>query len=206
MTKPQQIKTIFFDLGNVLIDFDQNLMWNNLAKVCGVTVERIKKSVYDNDLWKLYEVGHIKIQPFIASIENDLNKTIDKDKFIQAASNIFSPNLAMIDMVKKLKNRGLELFILSNTCDIHIDHIRRHFPVFDHFHHLILSYEVHLAKPDEKIFDLALTLTKSIPNQCLFIDDIEKHTKQAKAKGICSHCFTNLNNLLPDLEKFGITT
>ena len=204
MTDKQEIKTLFFDLGNVLIDFDHSIMWQQLSKICKTNDENLKDIIYNNDLWKKYEKGLIETEDFICQIESFLKCPISHDKFISAASEIFSPNPEMKKILEKLKNENYELFLISNTCDIHFNYIKKTFDVTNYFNKILLSYELHLAKPEPEIFKHALSLTKSTPEQCLFIDDLSIHTDAANSLGISSHVFKDAKQLRKTLQERGI--
>ncbi len=202
--KQPSIKTFFFDLGNVLINFNDDLMWENLSKVCNDNVCNIKAVIYDKNLWKLYEKGLISIQQFISEIEKGLEKKISHDEFIKNASEIFHSNEEMLKLLKSLHKQNYELFLISNTCDIHIDYIKKTFDVLDFFHEKLLSYEVKLAKPDKEIFKQALTLTESKPDECFYIDDLPEHIESASTLGISCHLFQSTDGLRKRFLEMGI--
>lgn len=204
MTNQKTIKTIFFDLGNVLIDFDHTLMWNQLSKACETQDTNLQNIIYKNHLWDQYEKGLINTKAFIDEIENFLKNPICHDKFISAASEIFSPNLEMKKILEKLHKNGYELFLISNTCDIHFNYIKRRFPIMHFFKEILLSYELHLIKPELDIFKHALSLTHSKPSECMFIDDLAVHVEAAKSLGIVSHIFKNAKKLKKTLHENGI--
>lgn len=198
------IKTLFFDLGNVLIDFNHDKMWKNISKVCHTPIEEIKKIILENHLWRKYEVGLLEKNSFLEELEKHLKTSLDKKKFIDAASDIFIENKKMVALLKKLHEIPFEIFLISNTCDIHFEHIKKKFPIFDLFNGLILSYEVSMRKPSTDIFAYALAKTSSRPEECLFIDDLIEHIDVASSLGIKTHHFKNIKTLKTDLKKMGI--
>lgn len=198
------IKTLFFDLGNVLIDFDHDKMWKEISIVCGVDESSLKEIVMNQNLWRRYEVGLLKSSSFLKEIELGLKKKIDQESFKLKASDIFSENVEMTSLLKDLKKRGYEIFLISNTCDIHFEFIKKKFPIFDQFDGLILSYEVSMRKPSEEIFSYALAKTSSKPEECLFIDDLVEHTNAARSLGMVTHHFSGIDGLRKDLHKLNI--
>lgn len=191
----RQIKTIFFDLGNVLINFDHNLMWDQLAKICQTSQKNLQDIIEEKNLWKLYEKGLISIDEFISEIESSLHQKVSHQKFIEAASTIFFSNPSMLDILKKLHKKNYELFLISNTCDIHFDYIKKTFDITSYFKNILLSYQLHLAKPEKAIFYHALSLTSSKPTECLYVDDLIQHIRSAQDLGIACHVFKDVKAL-----------
>lgn len=59
------IQTLFFDLGNTLIDFSEEKMWRQLSNVCETSSNILKNIISRNHLWKDYEIGQISTDEFI---------------------------------------------------------------------------------------------------------------------------------------------
>lgn len=198
------IKTIFFDLGNVLIFFDHEKMWKNLSKVCECSEQTLKETIDKENLFLDYEVGKITTDAFIKALERYLKKRIDPFLFSAAASQIFKENIETTTLLKELHKKGYELAVISNTCEVHFNYLQNEFPIFDLFKNLILSHKVNLRKPDTEIFKYALSLTTSLPGECLFIDDIKEHTDSAEKLGIHTSHFKSLAKLKEDMQKLNI--
>lgn len=205
MNNNKRIKTIFFDLGNVLINFDHNLMWQKLSKICQTTEQNLQEIINKKNLWKNYEKGFISIETFISEIEETLSINISHESFITAASEIFFLNQDMGEILKNLHKNNYELFLISNTCDIHFNYIKKKFNIIPYFKKILLSYELHLAKPEKEMFYHALSLTSSKPTECLYIDDLVQHTDAAEGLGIACHVFKNVKNLKKVFLENGIS-
>ena len=89
----------------------------------------------------------------------------------------------MIDLLPKLEKDYI-LALLSNTDELHIEYIRDEYQFFHHFDHLIFSYEVGLAKPDEAIFRIALGRCDSMPSECVYVDDLRENVQAAAGLGM----------------------
>lgn len=59
------------------------------------------------------------------------------------------------------------------------------------FDDVVLSYKVGLAKPDEKIFQLAATRLGVQPSECIFVDDSQRYVDGALMAGMESILFTS---------------
>jgi putative hydrolase of the HAD superfamily len=88
---------------------------------------------------------------------------------------------AMQDLMRALRRAGLRTALLSNSWGSS-DYPRQLFP--DLFDAVVISAEVGMRKPEERIFRLAAELLGLEPAECVFIDDIEANVLAAQAVGL----------------------
>ena len=87
----------------------------------------------------------------------------------------------MLDLVRQLRQAGLRTALLSNSWG-NADYPRHLFP--DLFDVVVISSEVGMRKPEERIFRHAASLLGLDPRECVFIDDVEANVAAAKAVGL----------------------
>jgi putative hydrolase of the HAD superfamily len=91
------------------------------------------------------------------------------------------PIPAMYDLMRTLRGAGVRTCLLSNSWG-NGDYPRDDFPgLFDAW---VISAEVGMRKPEERIFLHAAGLLGLPPKQCVFIDDIEANVAAAAAIGM----------------------
>jgi epoxide hydrolase-like predicted phosphatase len=97
---------------------------------------------------------------------------------------MFSGSLAapqMHDLMRALRRAGIRTCLLSNSWGTS-DYPRDIFPeLFDSW---VISAEVGMRKPEERIFLLAAQRLGLPPEQCAFIDDIQANVDAAEALGM----------------------
>jgi putative hydrolase of the HAD superfamily len=95
-----------------------------------------------------------------------------------AASELCDP---MHDLVRSVRAAGLRTALLSNSwgADGYPSHL---FP--DLFDAVVISAEVGMRKPEERIFQHVAGLLGLAPAECVFIDDIEANVQAAEALGM----------------------
>jgi epoxide hydrolase-like predicted phosphatase len=97
---------------------------------------------------------------------------------------MFSGSLAipaMYDLMRALRRAGIRTCLLSNSWGAN-DYPRDVFPeLFDAW---VISGEVGMRKPEERIFLLAAERIGLPPEQCVFIDDIQANVDAAAALGM----------------------
>jgi putative hydrolase of the HAD superfamily len=88
----------------------------------------------------------------------------------------------MLDLIRELRQRGIRTSLLSNSWGAR-DGYPRH--LFDElFDDVVISGEVGMRKPEERIFQLALTRLGLSPAECVFVDDVEGNIAAAQALGL----------------------
>ena len=150
------IKTIFFDLGNVIIPFDFKRAYSKLQPLCNYPVTEIPQRMRGTDLVSRFESGLIGPEQFVKEFSAVLELGINYDEFCDLWTSVFLPEpLIQESLLANLKRR-YRLMILSNTNPIHFHMIRANYPLLGHFDHYVLSYEVGALKPSEEIFRAAV--------------------------------------------------
>jgi putative hydrolase of the HAD superfamily len=88
---------------------------------------------------------------------------------------------AMLDLVRSLRRAGLRTALLSNSWG-NGDYPRHLFP--DLFDVVVISAEVGMRKPEERIFRHTAALLGLEPQECVFIDDVSANIAAAEAIGL----------------------
>lgn len=70
--------------------------------------------------------------------------------------------------------------------------------LFDDF---VMSYQVQMAKPDERIYHLASERLGLLPEECVFVDDIERYCVGAEDAGMKSVHYKNFVQFEQDIRK-----
>jgi putative hydrolase of the HAD superfamily len=91
-----------------------------------------------------------------------------------------APVEAMYALLRSLRQAGVRTGMLSNSWGN--DYPRELFT--DLFDAVVISSEVGMRKPEERIFRHALAQLGLTPRQCVFIDDIEANVAAAQALGM----------------------
>ncbi len=197
------IKSFIFDIGNVLLPFDFAVAMRKLALNC----ENFSEAhIAAHEPIKLaYESGHIGRDEFLDRARKALNYTASEAWFLAAWEDIFSENVAMTEIVRALHQR-YPLYLLSNTSDIHVDHIFRSYPAFRLFRDAVYSYRVKVMKPDPAIYEIAIRQFGVEPAETFFIDDLSHNIETARQLGfqVFHYDYRNHAALLEALENAGV--
>ena len=198
------IKTIIFDLGNVVLNFDHMLICEGIARYSRYSSNDVYQLGFNSEVFELYNRGKIKSEELFQWISRRFDINISYDTFQSIWSDIFSLDDSIERVVSDLKKNGYYLVLVSNTNELHFDFIRGNFKVIGLFDDLILSYRIGYSKPHEEIFRKALKRASSFPEECVYIDDIEEFCKVAEDLGINSIVYRSTEQLIKRLKELGV--
>ena len=88
----------------------------------------------------------------------------------------------MLELIKDLRTNGILTSLLSNSWGGNQDGYPRHL-FADLFDDVVISGEVGMRKPEERIFKLAAARLGLPPADCVFVDDVEGNIVAAQALG-----------------------
>ncbi|MCA9156538.1 MAG: HAD family phosphatase [Planctomycetales bacterium] len=206
LPRTQTPRFIYFDLGNVLLNFDHEIACRQMAAIAGVEPRVIRELVFQSDLQWQYECGQVTSREFYDHFREQTRSEPEFAELLHAASDIFTLNLSIVPLVAHLKAAGHRLGILSNTCDAHWQFVTagRYWTVPDAFSVHALSFELGAMKPDPKIYEAAAELAGCEPGEIFFMDDREDNVQGALAAGFDAVLFRDTPTLARDLRKRGV--
>lgn len=196
------IKAILFDVGGVIVTH-------------GSQIDSFAKIFRTNDKEKLWKnINHL-VGPLCSGdiSEAEYWKRVAKSENINPSDipeNLWNLNYAETTIVDqdillfiKTLRKKYKTILISNTLKAHAEiNIKR--GVFEHFDDVVNSFEVHLSKDTIEIFNLALKRNKLTPDECIFIDDIQKFLDIGNSIGIKGVLYQNIIQLKNDLNNLGI--
>ena len=198
------LKTIFFDLGNVLVFFSHPQMIRQIAACTGLDAVVVRKILFEEGFQNRYETGQIDTAQFFRIFQSKSPKLFSQADLAEAASDIFTPNPPLYPIIEQLKNKGLRLILLSNTSECHFAKVKAHYPVLKLFDDFILSYEVGALKPSETIFRKALSSALCPAASCFYTDDVPEFIQGARSAGLDGEVFTGVQSLTKALAARGL--
>lgn len=192
---------IVFDLGNVLIPFDYQIVINKFNKIKSGLGNKFYKLYEENyNIHRDFEKGIISTEEFLTIMLKWLEGKVLGKQFCRIYSSLFTVNQHVVDLLPLLKKKKFTLVLLSNTNPIHKKYGYEHYDFLKHFDKLILSYEVKHLKPEKEIYKAVEAFTGKSSNEHFFIDDIKKYVDGAKKCGWGGVQFTGYENLLEELK------
>lgn len=176
-----KVNNIVFDIGRVLLDFNHDRFFTNLEQHGAIYSDKTLSTVEELKLLE-FEHGYISDEEFISMVNKKLTKKLPSEIIAQCWHNIFDPVPEMLNLAKELK-KTKNVFLLSNTNNLHWQHMIDKYDFDSLAHGRLASCEVGSMKPDPKIYKSAEERFNLIPAETVFIDDIERNAKGAVEVG-----------------------
>lgn len=195
------IKTILSDLGNVVVIVEGRRAGLEIDHYNFFKRQRIISKI------KKYETGKLSTEEFYTWFTKITGQNIDVKNIGSTLEGVFYINEPMIPLLKKLKNKGYRLVILSNTNEANYGFVMKKYgEVFNLFDANVLSFEVGYMKPNKNIYKTAVEKALCNPKECLFIDDNGDYIKAARKQGITAiqYNYKNHSALEQKLKEFRI--
>ena len=205
MKQYNNISTLIFDLGGVIVDLDLPKCIQNFKDLGLENIEQYLSNFGQKDFFMQFEKGQIGIPEF----RNEIRKLAGielTDAQIDEAWCSFLTQIPVekLHLLSELKKK-YRLLMLSNTNPLHIETAvavefsKTGKTMQDFFDKCYLSYEMGMVKPDVEIFEALLADAQVKAEECLFLDDGKKNIDTAAALGIQTYWVKpdeNLNFLL----------
>lgn len=198
------LKTILFDLGNVLVHFSHERMCLQIGESLGREAADVRQFLIDSGLMWDFERGRLSEAQLLTALEAAVLTPVDGPSLAVASSDIFTLNDPIVPVIRSLKDQGLRLVVLSNTSPWHVDWIRKCWNVLDPFDELVLSYEVGAIKPEAGAYEAALRAIQCRPEECFYTDDIPLYVARGREFGLQAEVFTDVPALKRHLAVRGV--
>lgn len=200
------IKFIYFDLGNVLLDFTHERGYGQIAAVSGLSTDDVRTALVDSGLSDQYESGLLSTDEFHQAFCAATGATAPVTALAAAWGDIFEIKPQTVAVAASLVSTGHRIGILSNTCEAHWeDAVRRFRPLSLYFDPVITSYQVKVMKPDAGIYKIAADAVGLAPEEILFADDREENVEGALKLGWQAVRFSSALQLANELESRGVS-
>ncbi|MCR4788530.1 MAG: HAD family phosphatase [Lachnospiraceae bacterium] len=194
-------KNIIFDVGEVMFSY----RWVEALAMGGISLEEAKvvgpKAFYD-PLWTELDLG---IRPYF-DVVSDLSKAYPEyseaiTNFLTNVENMPLDRPRVWEKVHELKKKGYRLFLLSNYSEYMFSRHTKGKPFIDDMDGMMISYMVHICKPDEGIYRALLEKYDLDPTESLFLDDRPENVEGAAKCGIEGIVVTGEDMLLGELDR-----
>ncbi len=194
-------------MGNVLLSY----RWKEMLEVDrGLSPERahrVAKVTFKSDIWRDYDIGDIDAKGAIKRFHEEYPDVADDvEWFINSSEDMPIPRHRTWELIRELKKLGYKTYILSNySGELYNMHAKQVEDAVG-FDGRVVSFEVHLLKPDIKIYETLLEKFGLKAEESLFFDDVAENIEGAKAagmNGIVARKEEDLNRILESYVNAG---
>jgi epoxide hydrolase-like predicted phosphatase len=156
----------------------------------------------ENPLYEL-ERGEMTEREFLSLLEDalrtDLGREVSLHDFADVWWGALSPNVELFDFYRSLRAAGLRMVMLTNNVREWEPRWRAMLPIDEVFHGVVDSAFVGVRKPDPRIYELALREAGVVPDEAVFVDDIDVNVEAARALGMPSVHFAQTGEAIAEI-------
>jgi putative hydrolase of the HAD superfamily len=182
------IRAVIFDLGGVVLGSPLHAIadYERERGIRAGAINRVVAQTGAEGAWSRLERGLADLASFAPAFEAECAAAgfaIDARVLMQRMGEISQPRPAMLEAIRVLRTRGLRVAALTNNWpepgrEGGTRALRDHFDAF--FESSVLG----LQKPDPRIYEHACSALAIAPVEAIFLDDIGRNLKTARALGM----------------------
>ena len=195
-----KIKAVFFDFGGVIQRTEYQAPRQQLAQRFGMEYEDIDNIVFNSPTAKQATVGEIPVNKHWDAVAKRLK--VDKKEIEKVEAEFFAGDLldlSILEYLRSLRPRYVTGLISNAWSDMREYLIRK--KIDDAFEHLTISAEVGMAKPETKIYHLALEQAQVKAGEAVFVDDVLANIEACEAVGMKGIHFKDPHASMEQLKK-----
>jgi 2-haloacid dehalogenase len=202
MTVPRSAAV--FDLGGVLIDWNPRHLYRKLFQH-EADMEHFLANICTPE-WNLQQdAGRTFAEASAAlKLEHPSNAEMIDAWFERFDEMMAGPIAGSVDLLAELRDREVPIYALSNWSAETFPFAQKRFKFLQWFRTIFLSAEVHLVKPDPRIFQCFCEKVALIPEQIIYIDDLEHNVEAASRIGMYAIRFSDPPSLRKELVHRGL--
>jgi HAD superfamily hydrolase (TIGR01509 family) len=200
------IQAIIFDFGSVLVQMGDEAPRQALAEQLGVPLKALYRLVFDSESAVRAMVGEQTIEQHWQAVGAALG--VLPAELPEVRARFWSAdrvNHELVAYIRALRPQ-YKLGLLSNAWGDLRQAMKERFHFDGLFDDLVISAEVGLAKPDPRIFQLAVERLGVQPAEAIFIDDVLANAEAAQGVGLQAIHYQNNLDLSEALERLHVRT
>jgi 2-haloacid dehalogenase len=199
------VRTVVFDIGNVVIEWDPRHLYRQVFDDHDALMEDFLSTVC-TPAWILEQDRGRTWDDGVAALTAEYPDCAELIRAFHERWHEMVPGEipGTPEILEELKGRGVPLYALSNFSREKYLETRERYPCFDLFDGLVISGEVGLVKPDPAIWRLLLERYGLDPAAVLYVDDLAENCAVAESLGMVAHRFSGAATLRVALEKLGL--
>lgn len=193
------IRAVFFDLGGVIVRTEYQAPRQQLAERLGMEYDDLSKIVFDSETGLQASLGAITALQHWESVMKRLKRPYEEMTAIR--DEFFAGDIVDRDILQFLRSLHGKYVtgLISNAWSDLRDYLVRE-KMDDAFDHIIISAEVGVAKPEPKIFKIALEKAGVKPNEAVFVDDFYANIEGCEKVGMKGIHFKDAQTTLEQLK------
>ena len=194
------IRAVFFDLGGVIVRTEYQSPRERLAERLGMEYDDLSRIVFDSETGYQATLGTITALQHWEAVMKRLKRSTEEMAAIR--DEFFAGDVVDREILNFLRSlRGTyKIGLISNAWSDLRDFLVRE-KMIDIFDHIIISAEVGVAKPEAKIFQIALEQAGVGPQETVFVDDFYVNIEGCEKVGMQGIHFRDAQSTLQQIKQ-----
>ncbi len=199
------IKQILFDCGGVFVELKFREMMKELSGSDAVADYFVNNIWTAGSPWLLYDKGELNSQEVVVELKKFLPEEYCGylDAFMEHWLDALPEMAGMEEIVDELQAKGYGCYLLSNFAE-RFEEMPAKIPVLRKLDGMVISYQIHMLKPDPAIFTYTAEKLGFLPEETLFVDDGAMNVEGCEKAGMQGYLFTTPAAFKATLQERGI--
>jgi len=194
------IRAVFFDFGGVIQRTEFQAPRQHLGERFRMDYEDIDKLVFGSESARRASVGEITEEAHWANVLTRLKRPLSELKAIEG--EFFGGDVIDRDLVELIRSlRGkFHVGLISNAWSGMRAFLERE-KLIELFDTVVISAEVHVMKPEAKIYSIALEQAGVKAEEAVFVDDVQANIDACRNTGMKGVLFRDPQKAKEELRK-----
>ncbi len=177
------MKNVIFDLGGVVVDWNPRRLLDRYPGGPQLPLFLFERGFFEK-YWTEFDRGELTQTEMVREMADFSGRSYGECwDFVEYIKYSLVDIPRSVELIKELSVRGYRLFCLSNISIEFYDYLKGR-DVFTYFEGHIISALEKVIKPEEAIYRVLFERYGLVPEESLFIDDLEANVKAAAALGM----------------------
>jgi epoxide hydrolase-like predicted phosphatase len=193
------IRAVILDFGGVLLRTEDQAPRQQLAARLGLPIKKLYYLIFESESARQATLGKISAQAHWEAVRLALG--LEEAAFNDAREAFWAGDRLdgdLIDYLRGLRPR-YKVALLSNAWDDLRTFLQSSWNISTVFDEMIISSDVGIAKPDPRIYRIAVDRLGILPEEAVFVDDFMDNIDSARAFGMRAVHFQDRQRLYTDL-------
>ena len=196
------IRALFVDVGGVLVELGHSDERSRWAARFDLTQSQLARTVFDSEAAMRAVVGAVPEAAVWEHVASTLK--LNEHELAEFKRDFWRGerfNAELVQFIQTLRPH-CKTGIISNAWSDARSVLNSKFDLDSYVDDMIYSAEVKLAKPDTRIFQLALERLKVQAEAAVFVDDVLENVQAAQSLGMKGVQFKNTEQAIAEIKRY----
>lgn len=193
------VRNVIMDLGGVMLDWNPDHLLTPIEPDPELR-RQLRARIFSHD-WQQFDRGMLTEAQLVERLQLGAGLSHSQVLAIFAAvRGHLSEKPETVKLVRALRERGFDIYCLSNMPIPMYEDLRRRHTFWDVFQGVVVSGEIQMMKPEPQIYRHLLERFGLAAHESVFVDDMQANVDAALAVGLHAIRFHNATQCQQELD------